>query len=565
MTVLDGFIPTAPEGTLTNSRLSLGMHAFAMDAWPPYQSEASGRLADYLDRHFPVSTTGREITGSIRRAFFDDFYNQIHVRPQKIALGNVVSTQSVLVDVWNAYFVSQTLSSITGIEEGISVTGEAVLPMVFAAGQYEEWDVSVSPTGPSNVDARITWVFDSIPDGWADVTGNRIVAFSFTPNWRDGVGERLEWKTDVLPSITGAEQRRAIRVTPRREFTAKFIVEGRDRALADNVVHAWGGMTWSVPIWHDIQVLAAPLAAGVVFIPCTTAHRDFAAGALVVLRGQRADQYEAAEVESVDVSGVTLARPTLADWPAGTRLYPARTAKMARQPRIRRAHDAAWEMQATFDVAEPCEWPELTMSTYRSHPVFEERPDEGDELDITFERILAELDNDSAAPYVLDTAAAGFMNQQHAWVMHGPQERTAFRSFLYAMRGRQLSVWVPTHADDFRLVTSTLASDPSITVENVGFSRYGFGQVGRRDIRVQLRNGTVFYRRIVDASEIDAESEQVTMDSAFGVVVAPGDVSRISFMRLMRLDDDAIDIRHVTDLEGVATSSVGFRTVRDDI
>ena len=53
--------------------------------------------------------------------------------------------------------------------------------------------------------------------------------FAFEPNWRDGVTETLEWLTDVLQSkISGYEQRRSVRITPRRFFEASEMLISTD-------------------------------------------------------------------------------------------------------------------------------------------------------------------------------------------------------------------------------------------------------------------------------------------------------------------------------------------------
>jgi hypothetical protein len=46
--------------------------------------------------------------------------------------------------------------------------------------------------------------------------------WSIKPNWVNGIREKLSWLTDVLASSYGTEQRRALRLSPRREFEMTF-------------------------------------------------------------------------------------------------------------------------------------------------------------------------------------------------------------------------------------------------------------------------------------------------------------------------------------------------------
>jgi hypothetical protein len=42
------------------------------------------------------------------------------------------------------------------------------------------------------------------------------------PNWKNGITETLEWLSDVLRNSYGAEQVRALRLSPRRTFEVTF-------------------------------------------------------------------------------------------------------------------------------------------------------------------------------------------------------------------------------------------------------------------------------------------------------------------------------------------------------
>jgi hypothetical protein len=104
----------------------------------------------------------------------------------------------------------------------------------------------------------------------------------------------------------------------------------------------------------------------------------------------------------------------------------------------------------------------------------------------------------------------------------------------------------------------------TLDVANIGYSRFGKAQPGRRDIRLELWDGRVFLRRLTGVTELDADAERLALDAALGVSVTPAQVARISWLVLCRLDSDSIEIHHETDSEGVASSALVFRGVRDD-
>lgn len=564
MAIISAQITRATLAGIQNDNLSSALDSYAWVGIPyasvAHRTPGGAAYANAL----PVKANGRAIKGLRAKAFLDDYYERIHVYPTTLDLGNIISTQTSTIIVWNAYFSAKTLTEVAGLEEGISVEGPGSVPMVVPALGETSWDLSVTPDGPARLDAELQWVFSGVDSPVLVVTGNRIVAFGFVPDWSEPVKETLAWLTDVLASTTGAEQRRALRIAPRRSFEAQVIAEGRERAAFDLALAGWGAKQWALPIWHDVQWLAAPLAAGAVAISCVAAGRDFVEGGLAMLRGDDALITEAVEISKITAAGLELKRATQRAWPVSTRLYPVRSARLAEQPEMARKTDRLIVATVSFDIVEPCDWTEAApMETYRGLPVYTERPDESEDLTSQYERLLATLDNTTGLPAVTDTAGKGFPVRGHRWVLQGVDEHSAQRGLLYWLRGRQRACWLPTHAEDLMLAAT--ASGATLTVERVGYARFGVGQLGRQDIRIELADGSVLNRRILSAAEVDDDTETLVLDSDLPAAIDPADVVRISYLALMRLSDDSVEIEHVTDIEGVGRAALTFRGVRDDL
>lgn len=531
----------------------------------PFVSDTQRVGQASLTTAWPVEANGRALAGQRCGAFLDDFYHRIHIAPSLLDLGNVVSAQATPVYLWNAFLEPRTLSAINGIGEGLLVSGQPAAPLLFPALKELQWQVTVTPDGQPVLDSTVEWVFDNGAEAGLHITATRIIAWSFAPDWADGVIERLTWATDILQSESGVEQRRAIRLAPRREFEASMYVEGRERQLLDLALFGWGSRVWALPIWHEVQLLGVGAAAGALSIPCSTQYLDFRTGGLAMLRGESAFTSETVEIVTVTANSLLLKRATQQAWPAGSRLYPVRSAQLTQQPSLTRLTDTASSADVQFLVVEPCDWPALMPATlYRGRPVFETRPDEGEDLTSSYQRLLLTLDSGSAMPLMTDTANRAFPVQAHRWLEMGRAERAALRSFIYAMQGRQKAVWLPTHADDLTLVDIVSSLATTLDIANIGYSRFASAKPGRRDIRIELWDGSVFYRRITGSSELSSDIERIAIDATFGRQILPADVLRISWMALCRQDSDTVEIEHMTDSEGVAATQLVFRGVRDD-
>lgn len=565
MAVIQGWLAQGIPGAVLNPALSGDLRKFAVDYWPPWVSGQSAVAVRPVTTNLPIATAPRSLAGWRSPHFSDDWYHRVHIKPAVLSAGNVVSETTYPVSLWNAHLLPKTLNAISGQAEGLSVSGPATPPTIVAALAETAWTVRITPDGPSMLDATLVWQFSAANSPSLRVTAARVVAWPLLPDWSEGVLERLAWATEILASPKGAEQRRALRLTPRRGYEARIVVEGTERSMLDLLLVGWGARVFALPVWPDVQVLGSAVAQGATQILCATAHLDFRAGGLAMLRGPTAAEAETVSVQAVQADRLVLASPTLAAWPAGTRLYPARAATLAEQPPLRRLNDRAAEASVSFRMTEPCAWPLVLPSTlYRDVPVLETRPDESEDLTHTWQRLLLELDNTSALPARTDTTGnQGFSVQAHRWCLVGRAERAAWRSLLYALRGRQATLWVPTHAEDLVLLAAT---STTIDVTNIGYTRLAQAKVGRRDIRIELADGSApLHRRITGSSVIDASTERLALDVALGVTLTPGTVRRISFMALCRMDSDEVEIQHETDSEGLARCQVVMRSLRDEL
>lgn len=570
MTMLIGAHVNETQGGVTNANLTKAHWSFAwvnQFAAFPYASGAyrSGQAAPLAA--WPVAANGHAIVAGRLGAYIDDYYYRVHINPTLLDLGNVVSAQTTPVNVWNAHLVPQTLTDLAGLDEGITISGQPEPPMLFTALQEREYQVSVKPDGQPVLDTVLTWAFANGETPGLQITATRIIAWSFAPDWGDGVRERLTWKTDIMVSEAFVEQRRALRLAPRRELSASMYVEDRERQLLDLALFGWGGRIWAVPVWPEIQVLAVPVALESKRIDCQTEHLDFHPGGLAMLRSESAFEFEVVEIEAVDAGGLDLRRATQGSWPAGSRLYPARTGQLMQQPDISRLTDMASAVDVDFLVMDPSDWPALAVDAlplYRGRPVLDARPDESEDLTSSFERLTSTLDSQASMPLVTDTAGRAMPVTGYRWVDMGRAERAHWRSLAYTLRGAQGSIWVPTHADDLTLVDTVSGTSNALDVANCGYTRFGQARPGRRDIRIELYDGTVLYRRITGAAEMSPAMERLVIDQALGQLVTPSDIMRICWMVCSRQAGDSVEIEHVTDSEGVAKGSMVFRGVRDD-
>ena len=401
-------------------------------------------------------------------------------------------------------------------------------------------------------------------------TSNAARVWPVPPDWSNGVTETLAFATDVMQaSATAVTQHRGLRISPRRSFGFEILSNGQARRVADMLLAGHSG-EWLLPIFPDVQWVAGTVAAGDEFIACETDGFDFAVGAKALLyRG--VNDWEMIEVAEIEETGLVLAAPLVNDWAGlgivpGARLYPLRRAYLQDGTEEEALSDLAGKRSLTFNVLDACDWSVLDAPTlYLGHPVLTVRPDESENPTASYSKLLQTVDYGTAAPLVHDLPKLALRTQQHRWVLRRRPAHSWFRSLLYTLDGRRVPMWVPSWNSDLKPAANIAANSTTLTVEWAGYTLFGLAQPNRKDIRIELNDGTVFYRRINNAVEA-GNNETLTLSASLSAhSIAASSIRSISFMALCTLASDSVEIEHVTDAAGVATATTGWQAVVPDV
>lgn len=384
----------------------------------------------------------------------------------------------------------------------------------------------------------------------------------YRPN--GAVIERLEWMTDISTAFDAGEQRIALRAHPRRTFEFQVGLIDRERRTAENLLHGWQAQSFDLPVWMDCQALQAAADASDTVLLVDTTTRDFRAGGKVLISDGTPFAHELGEVASLTDSAITLADPLASAWPAGAEVYPVRTARLEEDLTLARFTGGTSYGRLRFECTDISAWPPATGgTTYRGFPVLTQAPNWTEDIEQGFVRKMARFDPGTGPALFEEEGSGALMMQTHRWLLDGRAEIDAFRRWLYARRGMLAAFWLPTFALDFEVVAAVGSGDTTIQVEHCGYTDFIAQDIGRRDVRIVLRNGTAYHRRITGSTELSATVEQLTIDTALGAAVAPADIASVSYLDLVRLAGDGAEIIwHGWDL---AEARINTRGARNDL
>lgn len=541
----------------------------APTAWVPgegWLAGASRGTADGGDAVVPVDLVEQ---ADRQGMFAADFYERWHFSALTFALGNLVGNQTRELRVWNAHRRARVLQDLELVDgEGIIISGQPDPPLQFAPLQQRVYQLEITTEGPPNVEAQLVFDFDEGQATVVLITGSRVTPWLWRPDWTRGILETLEWQTYIEASENENEQVDSMRLSPRRSMTFSVGVQGAERQAMETAIDGWAGRVWSLPVWPDGVDVATNLAAGATDVAVPTAGRDFQPGGLAMFKGEGFRDYEVVEVESLAANLVTLRRPTVRAWPAGTVLYPARTARMPEGMEYQRFTGRTSLGSVAFDFVGDQDWPALTgMPTYRGLPVLEDVPEWTRGPTTATTRKLAARDNGFGAPEYIDRADVALLRQVFGYAPVGRAQLARMRSLLYLLAGRWGAFWAPTWAEDFTLATPSTAGTTALDVDWKGYSLYTPLHRNRRDLRIQ-QGATVQYARIANTSELDSATERLGIDAPLTASLVPGQV-KLSYLSLWRLDTDRLEWAWWSGDHGgdQATAEIPFpmRTFRHDL
>lgn len=384
--------------------------------------------------------------------------------------------------------------------------------------------------------------------------------WTIRPNWAQSMTERLDWLTDVMMSDIGDEQRRSVRISPRRSFEYTMNPTRNERTYLDLMMHRLGSVEWLAPLWHDQAALSSGVVPTGLRLPIDNTFREFLDGGYALLF-QDAFTWEIVSVSGQDDTGLDLDVAIDGTWPARTKVYPIRKMLIATDTKLSALTSRVGESQILFTVNDINDFPEVMPAdlVYAGRPILWPAPDRSTAIDVSHVRLFDEQDGQIGLRYRTDDAGRAFAAQSHNWQITGREAQTTFRSMLYWLRGRQRSLWMPSFNDDIFISRPVAIGAHAADIEQIGLGYVGGGAIPGRSL---FWTGSEVLAHTTMAAPASATEERINLAGATTAAYAVGDTW--SFLQAARLDTDTIEITHHADSNGTFECGASFHTFADD-
>ncbi|MGO4910648.1 hypothetical protein ACEN2J_20450 [Pseudorhodobacter sp. W20_MBD10_FR17] len=354
------------------------------------------------------------------------------------------------------------------------------------------------------------------------------------------ITEVLEWRTDILSAQAG-EQRIALRPRPREIITLQHRCDALGLARAAELSRAGFAGDWQVPLWHLALQPTADLAQGETEILLDTTVSDFRAAGFAVLA---IDGREAVLVEIVTVAAdrIRLTEPLGMQLPAPSvtaariAIAPIRQGVLASAIEITRRRQSDGMVTATFLLSDTPDLTAPVLPSYLGRPVQTNPSLVRSPLSASLRRTVEYVDN-GFGPVVVEPLRDVFeRGEAIALKAQGAPARWAQRRWLWSLRGRQSSFWLPTWGRELQLRAAMTSGSTLMRVAPVAALA---GYVGR-PILLEMPGALRF--RTITGAIADGFDHRLTISSNLGEPVPLG--TKVHFMTLVRSDADRVEIRY---------------------
>lgn len=399
------------------------------------------------------------------------------------------------------------------------------------------------------------------------------VFLPIVPNWQNGVRDTYEFKTSIFATRDGSEQRRSLRIQPRRTIQAGVILDGdRLRLFQDALNRARDGKVEIGDFSAPAATLQETAAAGETVLRVDAVPRWMQVSITCVLLTGRTSRK--VRIDFISGNTVVLRDALKSAAGAGARFYPQIAASLESDNTLS-MHTTMISTSSLSLVLEPGSIvreadplpadgvPEGETSgafgpaaIFYGRYVLLRKPNYMQQPQIAFNLKHETVDYGrgvtktfTPVPMIARTVTATHMALSHADAM-------ALLDVFIRAKGRAGEIYVPTWGSDFPRVVAISAD--SIKVEGTEFFDTYATDPAHAAILIRAADGRLIPHEI-SRMYVSNGDTWVVCDTLVGLQVA--DIAQISWMFVCRFAQDAMTIEWRTG--GVANITVSYVTLRN--
>lgn len=499
--------------------------------------------------------------GTALRSYRDDYYYRVWIVPERLDFGVVAGVSTKAVKVWNAYPIAVVL-------EGVSTSGDSAglslgidVPETIPPLSMRQYIAQAEPSlGPNSFLAHFVLSFDNDYSFDLIATGLRSGLWSIAPNWKSPVRVNYEFKTEILTSKSGREQRIAVRKSPRKKITLQTTATpARAKSLFQTLDVAHGiPFILGDPTQFCRSVDSLDPGQSSIVVDEAPAWLD--ADSSIVLVSP--ESTEVLQVASVVGDTIALDNVVARAWPAGSKFHRAVSVYLNDRLSMDRKTSTVVDFQTDFEVVPLSANDSVGVAgfSFEGREVFPFKPNWSGSPQIVFERDRDVVDFDYGTAFSFRAVEFESRVYRHSFVAKNRTSAEELVRFVLRMGGARGEFLWTTGTPDLVLRSDVIDGSDTLRVVGSDIHTLYSGSPTHRFIRLQTVAGLV-YAEVTGTGLLSDELGDDTVLSLAGPLpaLAVADVYEISWLLVSRFEGDSYTFEWLTD--GVCRVALNIRTL----
>jgi hypothetical protein len=384
--------------------------------------------------------------------------------------------------------------------------------------------------------------------------------FPFSPDWKSSYKITREFKTDIITSRSGKEQRRAVRNRPRKKVEFGVLeFAARARLFATAMRQQIGSSIYMADYSRSVTATEA-LVPGATTMG-VSATPPWLTGAVVLASGA---QMEVRQVELAVAGVITFSDTSANDWGEGTIIYPALLGRLAMDTQGTRPTDDAVQISVAFDVlpgSEPEIDPGAAPLTFNGREVFLAKPDWGTTVSVSFRHAFETVDYGQGLIDFYEPVAYAARAHQATYLEMDATSMSAIEDIFYRAKGQRGEFYMPTWSNDLIPNSLTSAGGYSFTVAGLDVANAYAVDTVYKALAIFYADGSQQFIRV---QQVYASGENTIVQctgSVFAQDINIGNVKMICWLPVCRFASDGMTTEWITNT--VAQSQLNVVTLED--
>lgn len=388
--------------------------------------------------------------------------------------------------------------------------------------------------------------------------------WTFPYQWSVGATEELAFRTEIIVSRDGTEQRIAQRVKPRATYTFQsLLTKDQAKAPARRAGHRQAER-YFIPHPHQTVKLAAPVAAsGSSLVIDRTPPSWVTPGNYIVLNGASGDGALAAIVR---VSGTTVSLATAIgqDFPVGATARQAVEGRFAGENEVVYVTNKTAQLSTNFEADPVLNFvPEYgePESTIDGVEFFDMPPNWSGSVTFSFAQEAEIFDEGRGAVDAYYPVAHTTRLAKMRFLCETPEKLDKLLGVFHRSKGRRDRFYAPLWVDEVSILGSALSGAESLTVQGREFFDTFGPYLSYRRILIRRKVGADLLLRITDVVVDGAGNSVLNLSVPLATDLVSSDIQSVMWVCPVRFASDRLTIEWRVD--GIAEIEVNLSTLEE--